>query len=74
MATPTVNFVPVTSFDPALLGPARYLAQGTKWGGALGTGVQLTYSFPGQNAYFITGYTEFQTYSAFTLLEQTAAR
>ena len=28
MATPTLNFVPVTYFDPALLGGGKYVADG----------------------------------------------
>lgn len=46
MATPFTNTVPVTFFAPTLLGLGRYVADGVKWGGALHTGVTLTYSFP----------------------------
>ncbi|MDX2309334.1 MAG: matrixin family metalloprotease [Hyphomicrobium sp.] len=74
MATPTSNSVTTTSFGLSTLGDARYLAHGTKWGGGLGTGVALTYSFPGSTAYFETGYSEFQTYTAFNATEQAAVR
>lgn len=50
MATPFLNSVPVTLFDPAVIGDARYLAHGSKWGDVLGTGVTLTYSFPALGA------------------------
>ncbi len=56
MATPTSNSVPVTTFDPADTGAGIYLAAGVKWGGGLGTGVTLTYSFPTGTAYFDSYY------------------
>ena len=56
MASPTQNFVPTTVFNPSSTGLGRYLADGVKWGGALGTGVTLTYSFPSGYATFVTGY------------------
>jgi serralysin len=56
MATPTTNSVGVTYIDPAATGIGRYIADGEKWGGGLGTGVTLTYSFPRGSANFITPY------------------
>lgn len=50
MATPTHNAVSTTTFNPALTGDARYLLQAVKWGGALGSPVTLTFSFPGAAA------------------------
>ena len=45
MATPTSNSVAATIFDITGLGNASGLSAGRKWGGAAGTGVNLTYSF-----------------------------
>lgn len=74
MATPTRNFVPTTTFNPAALGLARYLADGEKWGGAVGTGVTLTYSFPTGNAYFMAGYgNEWSSWHTLSTGERTAA-
>ena len=60
MATPTSNSVPVTYIDPAATGFGRYVADGEKWGGGLGTGVTLTYSFPRDpnSGWHSTGYGE----------------
>jgi Ca2+-binding RTX toxin-like protein len=41
------NGASVTYFSPASVSLGRYVAHGEKWGGALGTGVDLTFSFPG---------------------------
>jgi Ca2+-binding RTX toxin-like protein len=46
MATPTSNFLGATSINPASLGVGRYVGYGEKWGGGLGSGVTLTFSFP----------------------------
>ncbi len=46
MTTSTRNSVPVTYVDPLATGLGRYLVDGEKWGGDLGQGVTLTYSFP----------------------------
>ncbi len=77
MATPNSNSVPFTSFDPALLGLGRYLSDGEKWGGAVGTGVVLPFSFPGANGpvshpgnYSSTN--EWSSWSALNSNEQTA--
>lgn len=56
MATPTRNFVPVTVVDPNATGAGAYLIDGTKWGGGLGSGVTLTYSFPTGYAYYDPNY------------------
>lgn len=59
MATPTSNSVPVTSFDPLLTGSGRFVADGEKWGGALGEGIVLTYSFAGASAVHATPYGDY---------------
>lgn len=67
---------PVSYFNPALLGSGKYTAHGEKWGGPLGTGVTLTFSFPSGTTYAAAGYTEFQPYQWYglTSLEQSAVR
>jgi hypothetical protein len=47
MTDPAGSSTPVAYFDPSLLGVGRYASGGSKWGDALGTGVTLTVSFPG---------------------------
>ncbi|MEQ1671219.1 MAG: M10 family metallopeptidase [Hyphomicrobium sp.] len=59
MATPTSNAVPTTYVNPQSAGLGRYTISGEKWGGALGTGVTLTYSFPGSSAYHTTPYGQY---------------
>jgi serralysin len=61
MASPTANSVPTTEYDPADFGLARYTLGGSKWGATMGTGVTLTYSFPGSNATFGPGYGDAET-------------
>lgn len=52
MATPTSNSVPVTDVGFPIDEHTASLIFGVKWGGALGTGVTLTYSFPsGETTY-----------------------
>jgi len=58
LATPYVNSVPFSTFNPALLGVGRYVASGEKWGTTLGSAVTLTYSFPTGTAYRISNYGE----------------
>lgn len=80
MASPFRNSVPVTSFNPIATGGGQFLAYGKKWGGALGTGVNLTYSFANANSahtnpyggYYNAG--EWLGASALTAGEQTAVR
>jgi Ca2+-binding RTX toxin-like protein len=76
MATPTSNSVPVTVIDPNATGIGKSVVSGTKWGGGLGTGVSLTYSFPTGTAYFVSGYGqgEFNAWSQTTTPEQSAIR
>ena len=74
MATPTSNFVPVTAIDPTATGAGVYLVSGTKWGGGLGTGVTLTYSFPTGTASFVPGYSEWSSWSALSTGERAAVR
>ena len=74
MSTPTVNSVGTTDFTPAP-GNDGALQYGTKWGDAYGTGVTLTYSFPGGGyAWFIDGYQEFDAWYPLTSPEKTAVR
>ncbi|MEO1200533.1 MAG: M10 family metallopeptidase [Pseudomonadota bacterium] len=75
MATPTTNFVPFSFVSPGDTGEARYLVEGTKWGGGLGQGVELTYSFPsGDIAYFLSIYgdSEPDSWVALNQAERTA--
>jgi Ca2+-binding RTX toxin-like protein len=74
MATPTTNTVPVTFFAPTLTGLGRFVADGEKWGGALHTGVTLTYSFPTGTAYHDPSYPGNEWNSWFSLggLERSA--
>jgi Ca2+-binding RTX toxin-like protein len=80
VASPFSNSVPVTSINTMLVGLGRYTIDGTKWGGGLGTGVTLTYSFPGAGAahaspygYYTTN-DEWQGFSPLTTGEKAAAR
>lgn len=59
MATPTKNSVAVTYINPASAGAGRYTISGEKWGGALGQGAALTYSFPGATAYHTSPYGQY---------------
>ncbi|MGH6768462.1 MAG: M10 family metallopeptidase [Xanthobacteraceae bacterium] len=75
MATPTQNSIGVTTFDPNGYGIYTSLLHGTKWGGALGTGVQLNWSFPTYGtSSFLSNYSALQEYlggfRAFTPSEQ----
>lgn len=57
MATPTSNSTAVTNDLPiSSNNEIDSLVGGRKWGGALGTGVTLSYSFPSGTANFITTY------------------
>jgi serralysin len=51
VATPTRNSVGTTDINPVSTGIGKYLIDGPKWGGGLGQGVTLTYSFPSGTAY-----------------------
>jgi Ca2+-binding RTX toxin-like protein len=63
-------------FDPADTGTGVYLAYGTKWGGGLGTGVTLTYSFPTGTAYYDPYYPDFawDTWGSLSNGERAAVR
>ena len=56
MATPTTNSVPTTSVAISTNNDIAALTFGSKWGGDLGTGVVLTYSFPSDGAIFVISY------------------
>ncbi len=47
------------------------MVDGLKWGGSLGQGVNLTFSFPTGKASFVTGYEEFQSWYELTSSERT---
>ena len=61
MATATKNSVGVTTVSPGATGLGKYTVDGIKWGGGLGTGVTLTYSFPGLTAAHTTPYGAWST-------------
>jgi serralysin len=65
MATPTQNSIGTTNFNPNGFGIYTSLLYGTKWGGALGTGVQLNWSFPTAGSQFLQNYSALQEYQAF---------
>jgi Ca2+-binding RTX toxin-like protein len=77
VASPTQNYVPVSSVNPAAAGNAISLIYGAKWGGGVGTGVTLTYSFPTGTAYHITPYSssyEWDSWSPLSSGEKAAVR
>lgn len=80
MATPTSNSVGVTNINPASLGVGRFVADGEKWGGGLGSGVTLTYSFPNLGFWNPNGYgtnngpDEWTNMRALSAAEQAAVR
>ncbi|MDR6756026.1 Ca2+-binding RTX toxin-like protein [Mycoplana sp. BE70] len=56
MATYRTNELDVGFYTPSLIGQEGWLGSGYKWGGALGTGVTITYSFPVRGAKFASNY------------------
>jgi Ca2+-binding RTX toxin-like protein len=80
MASPSVNSVATSVVNPFRTGGGRYTIAGDKWGGGLGQGVTLTYSFPGAAAYHTVPYGayansgEWLGQSALSTGEQAAAR
>jgi serralysin len=61
VSTPTSNYVATSTFVASLLGDISALLDlnagfGTKWGGAYGTGISLTFSFPTGTASFESQY------------------
>jgi serralysin len=73
MSTPTSNSVGVTSYARAP-GDAGAIQEGVKWGGAYGSGVTLTFSFPGGNAWHVGGYAEFNSLYQLSRTEKDAVR
>ncbi len=75
MSTPTSNSVSTSTFavpDDVVLAA---LLDGVKWGGAVGNGVSLTYSFPAGVAYHDTNYStthEWTSWSSLNDAEQAA--
>jgi len=81
MATPTSNSVAVTTLSTSGLSTqVGSLVSGTKWGGGWGTGVALTYSFPGapsawhSNSYGTHNPDEWSTWYALNTAEQSAVQ
>ena len=79
MASPTQNSVPASAINTSSLShDVQALLGGTKWGGGLGTGVALTYSFPGlPTAWWANPYSSDNEPSSWTYLnsaEQASAR
>jgi serralysin len=68
MATPDVNSVPATEFDP-IDGNGGSVQYGVKWGGAYGTGVALTYSFATDEKAFPSGYGDGEPDALYPLLK-----
>ena len=60
MATPTSNSIGFTNFNPGLFPAVAPLLDGAKWGGAVGTGVTLSYSFPVGTSWWATNYSTLQ--------------
>lgn len=59
MATPTENAVPTSDYDTSIFFDSTdTLLYGTKWGGGLGAGVTLTYSFPQGTAWWQSPYSD----------------
>jgi Ca2+-binding RTX toxin-like protein len=80
MASPTANFVATSVVNPFNTGGGKYTIAGDKWGGGLGQGVTLTYSFPGATAYHTSFYGQYADIgewhgkTALTAGEQAASR
>jgi Ca2+-binding RTX toxin-like protein len=80
VATPYRNFVPTTTVNPLAAGLGKYTIAGEKWGGGLGQGVALTYSFPASAAYHASAYGfygnagEWSLFSPLSTAEQAAAK
>ncbi len=77
LASPTVNSVPTTSFSPFLFAGISSLLEGDKWGGAVGTGVTLTYSFPGATTWWDAPYGDYNepdNYYSMTAAEQNTVK
>lgn len=80
MASPYSNSVSTTTVNPLSTGLGKYTVAGQKWGGGLGQGVALTYSFPTSAANHAVSYGyyggpgEWQGFTALTSGEQAAAK
>ncbi|SRR5579885_277112 len=72
MASPTSNSVPYTIISMAGLSQqVQALLSGMKWGGGLGSGVALTYSFPtsAAHSYWATSYSGDNEYTNMSVLD-----
>jgi serralysin len=78
LATYHRNSLSVTDFDPVETGHGKYLAFGTKWGGDLGSGLIISFSFPSRSsskfANNYSSYNELGGWSALTSTEIVAVR
>jgi Ca2+-binding RTX toxin-like protein len=70
MTTPLVNSVAARQVYVSVQNPAIALIDGYKWGGGLGAGVNLTFSFPTGTANFVAGYEEYSSWFAVTAAEK----
>jgi Ca2+-binding RTX toxin-like protein len=80
VATPTSNSVTTTTVNPLATGLGKYTVAGQKWGGDLGQGVTLTYSFPTTTSKHAAAYGyygnagEWLGFSPLSTAEQAAAK
>ncbi|MBN9348699.1 MAG: M10 family metallopeptidase [Devosia sp.] len=75
MATPTTNSVSTSRYDTSVFDSSLdTMLYGVKWGGSLGKGVTLTYSFPQDPSYWAWGYSEPDSYYSFDAAQMAAAR
>ena len=77
MASPTTNSIGFSVVSTSGFGDATALLEGVKWGGGLGVGVQLTWSYPDGTAHFVNpysngGYGEWTSWSPFSVSERDA--
>ncbi len=70
MTTPLYNSVATTLVSISPQNPEIALIEGYKWGAGLGSGVNLTFSFPSVSASFVQGYEEFGSWYATTSSEK----
>lgn len=60
MPSPVDNGLDVSYFSKGSFGDIRSMVAGSKWGGSLGTGVEITYSFPKGTSWWLTNYSSDQ--------------
>jgi Ca2+-binding RTX toxin-like protein len=75
VATPSANSVPTSDYSPDVFNDhIDALFYGTKWGGPLGDGVVLTYSFPGFDSWWAWDYEEPDAFYALEDYQMDGAR